>query len=328
MNLLHLKYAIEVAKTGSINKAAEALLIAQPNLSRSIKELEADIGITIFERTVKGMLLTPEGEEFISYANDILSQIESVEKLYKNGVPIKRRFSVSVPRATYISEAFAQFSKNLPKESVEIFYKETNSSRTIKNITYDDYKLGIVRYAENYDKYFKSMFDEKGLTYELISEFHYVLLMKKDSPLATLPEIHFEDLENLIEIAHADPYVPTLSAAKVKKEELPDNVNRRIFVFERASQFDLISENSDIFMWVSPIPQKILDRYDLVQRECADNKKVYKDVLVYKKEHKLTELEKNFITEVCIAKRKYLWLNHNGISKCIYPIYELVIHNL
>lgn len=306
MNLLHLKYAIEVAKTGSINKAAEALLIAQPNLSRSIKELEADLGIQIFERTVKGMLLTPEGEEFISYANDILSQIESVEKLYKNGVPIKRRFSVSVPRATYISEAFAQFSKNLPKESVEIFYKETNSSRTIKNITYDDYKLGIVRYAENYDKYFKSMFDEKGLTYELISEFHYVLLMKKDSPLATLREIHFSDLENLIEIAHADPYVPTLSAAKVKKEELPDNVNRRIFVFERASQFDLLSENSDIFMWVSPIPQKVLDRYSLVQRECVDNKKIYKDVLVYKKDHKLTELEKSFITEVCLAKRKHL----------------------
>lgn len=306
MNLLHLKYAIEVAKTGSINKAAEALLIAQPNLSRSIKELEADLGIQIFERTVKGMLLTPEGEEFISYANDILSQIESVEKLYKNGVPIKRRFSVSVPRATYISEAFAQFSKNLPKESVEIFYKETNSSRTIKNITYDDYKLGIVRYAENYDKYFKSMFDEKGLTYELISEFHYVLLMKKDSPLATLREIHFSDLENLIEIAHADPYVPTLSAAKVKKEELPDNVNRRIFVFERASQFDLLSENSDIFMWVSPIPQKVLDRYSLVQRECVDNKKIYKDVLVYKKDHKLTDLEKSFITEVCLAKRKHL----------------------
>ncbi len=306
MNLLHLKYAIEVAKTGSINKVAEALLIAQPNLSRSIKDLEADLGIQIFERTVKGMLLTPEGEEFISYANDILSQIESVEKLYKNGVPIKRRFSVSVPRATYISEAFAQFSKNLPKESVEIFYKETNSSRTIKNITYDDYKLGIVRYAENYDKYFKSMFDEKGLTYELISEFHYVLLMKKDSPLVSLREIHFSDLENLIEIAHADPYVPTLSAAKVKKEELPDNVNRRIFVFERASQFDLLSENSDIFMWVSPIPQKVLDRYSLVQRECVDNKKIYKDVLVYKKDHKLTELEKSFITEVCLAKRKHL----------------------
>lgn len=258
MNLLHLKYAVEVAKTGSINKAADILMIAQPNLSRSIKELEADLGITIFERTARGMFLTPEGEKFIGYANAILKQIDNVEKMYKDRMPEKRIFSICVPRATYISEAFAQFSKELSKDPVEVLYKETNSSRTIRNILYDEYKLGIVRYAENYDKYFKAMFDEKGLSYEVVSEFHYVLIMNKNSPLAMLDEIHFSDLENLIEIAHADPYVPSMSAAQVKKEELPDNINRRIFVFERASQFDLLSENSEVFMWVSPIPKKFL----------------------------------------------------------------------
>lgn len=305
MNLLHLKYAVEVAKTGSINKAADVLLIAQPNLSRSIKELEADLGIIIFERTARGMFLTPDGEQFIGYANAILNQIDSVEKMYKNRMPVKHRFSICVPRATYIAEAFAQFSKELPKDAVEILYKETNSSRTIKSIMYDDYKLGVVRYAENYDRHFKSMFDEKGLLYELVSEFHYVLIMNKNSPLASLDKIHFSDLENLIEVAHADPYVPSMSVAQVKKEELPDNIRRRIFVFERASQFDLLSENSEIFMWVSPIPQKILDRYDLVQRECIDNNKIYKDVLVYKKDYKLSQLDNTFIAELCKAKRKY-----------------------
>lgn len=306
MNLLHLKYAVEVAKTGSINKAADILMIAQPNLSRSIKELEADLGITIFERTARGMFLTPEGEKFIGYANAILKQIDSVEKMYKDRMPEKRRFSICVPRATYISEAFAQFSKELSKDPVEVLYKETNSSRTIRNILYDEYKLGIVRYSENYDKYFKAMFDEKDLSYEVVSEFHYVLIMNKNSPLAMLDEIHFSDLENLIEIAHADPYVPSLSAAQVKKEELPDNINRRIFVFERASQFDLLSENREVFMWVSPIPEKILDRYGLVQRECMDNSKTYKDVLIYKKDYKLSSLDNIFITEVCKSKRKYL----------------------
>ena len=66
MNILHMKYAVEVAKAGSINKASENLLIAQPNLSRSIKELETDLGISIFDRSAKGMVLTPDGEEFIS----------------------------------------------------------------------------------------------------------------------------------------------------------------------------------------------------------------------------------------------------------------------
>lgn len=306
MNILHMKYAVEVAQQGSINKASEKLLIAQPNLSRSIKELEADLGITIFDRSAKGMYLTPEGEEFMGYAKAILNQIDGVEKKYKQGIPFKQRFSVSVPRATYISEAFAQFSNELNSDSAEIFYKETNSSRTINNVLSDEYKLGVVRYAENFDKYFKSMFDEKGLTYELISDFRYVIVMSKDSPLATVPDIAFSDLESYIEIAHADPYVPSLSAAQVKKEELPDNVNRRIFVFERASQFDLLAYNNQTFMWVSPMPDKILERYGLVQRECTENKRKYKDVLIYKKDYKLSEMDRDFITQICIAKRKYL----------------------
>ena len=77
MNVIHMKYAVEVAKAGSINKASETLLVAQPNLSRSIKELEADLGITIFLRTSKGMTLTPKGEEFMGYAKNILSQLQA-----------------------------------------------------------------------------------------------------------------------------------------------------------------------------------------------------------------------------------------------------------
>ena len=179
MNILHLKYAVEVAKAGSLSKAAEALYMNQPNLSRAIKELEASLGITIFGRSAKGVYVTPEGEEFLGYARKILSQIDEVEAIYKSGAPVRQRFSISVPRASYISAAFAQFSKRLGPERAEIFYKETNAMRVIRNILTADYKLGILRYASNYDKYFKEMLDEKGLTGELVTEFHYVLLMNE-----------------------------------------------------------------------------------------------------------------------------------------------------
>lgn len=306
MNILHMKYAVEVARLGSLNKAAEALLIAQPNISRSIKELEADLGITIFHRSAKGMVLTPDGEEFIEYAQSILKQIDDIEKLYRGASPKKQKFSISVPRASYVSDAFAQFSKSIGDGSAEIFYKETNSQRTINNVLSKGYKLGIIRYAENYDKFFKDMLEEKGLANELISEFTYLLIMSKDNPLANKEQITFDDLPPYIEIAHADPYVPSLPLSKVVKQELPDNVDRRIFIFERASQFDLLSENPETFMWVSPVPQMILDRYGLVQKRCVDNKKVYKDVLIYKDGYKLSKLDRQFITELCNAKRKYL----------------------
>ena len=306
MNILHMKYAVEVAKLGSLNKAAETLIIAQPNISRSIKELEADLGITIFNRSSKGMVLTPEGEEFIRYAKSILKQIDEVELMYKQGAPKKQKFSISVPRACYISDAFAEFSKCISEDPAELFYKETNSQRTINNVINNDYKLGIIRYAENYDKYFKTMLEEKGLTYEMIAEFTYVLIMSRDNPLASKDIITFDDLPPYIEIAHADPYVPSLPLSRVVKDELPDNIDRRIFIFERASQFDLLSENTETFMWVSPASQKILDRYNLIQKKCVDNKKIYKDVLIYKDDYRLTPLDKQFITELCESKRKYL----------------------
>jgi hypothetical protein len=94
--------------------------------------------------------------------------------------------------------------------------------------------------------------------------------------------------------------------SKVFREELPDNIGRRIFVFERASQFDLLSQNPETFMWVSPASQELLDRYGLVQRTCEGNKKIYKDVLIYHKGYRLTQRDKEFITALCEARRKYI----------------------
>jgi DNA-binding transcriptional LysR family regulator len=250
------------------------------------------------------MTLTPDGEEFMDYARDILHRIEKMEQSYRDGSHKKRKFSVCVPRACYISEAFAEFSKRIGEADTEIYYKETNSKKTINKLLTNEYKLGIIRYSENYDKYYKTMLEEKGCVCELVAEFSYVLIMSKNNPLASKEKIVYEDLSSYIEIAHADPYVPTLPMSKVFREELPDYIGQRIFIFERASQFDLLSENPKTFMWVSPVSQKVLDRYGLVQCACDENKKMYKDVLIYHKGYKLTKLDKEFITALCESKRK------------------------
>ena len=183
---------------------------------------------------------------------------------------------------------------------------ETNSSKAINNIVNSDYRLGIIRYAAAYDKYFKETLEEKGLAYEVVAEFKYMLIMSRECALASKEDISFSDLRELIEIVHGDPYVPSLPLSVIKKEELQDEIDRRIFLFERGGQFDVLVENPETFMWVSPIPKTMLDRYGLIQRECVDNKKIYKDVLIRKKEYALSELDKQFITELCDSKRKAL----------------------
>ncbi len=299
MKILYLKYAVEIAKIGSLNKAAEELCIAQPNLSRAIKELEKELNIVIFERNAKGMTLTPDGEKLIQYGRKILKEIDDVERLFSDSSLGKKRFSVSVPRASYIGDAFASFSLEANAlNNVEMFYKETNALRAIKNILEEDYNLGIIRYAVNYDSYYKTMLKEKDLYSEVLNEFRYTLIMNKNNPLALLPEIRYTDLENYVEIAHADPYVPSLPFSMVRKEELPDNIRKRIFVFERASQFEVLCKNTSTFMWVSPMSQSTLSRFDLVQRECVDNVKKYKDVLIYRNDYKLSSLDKAFISEL------------------------------
>lgn len=306
MNLLHFKYAVEIAKTKSISKAAENLYMGQPNLSRAIKELEEHLGITIFRRTSRGITVTAEGEEFLQYASRIIAQVEQVEDLYINGTRKKNQFSASVPRTTYISEAFTAFCKQMSTENpAEYFYKETNSMRTIRNVTHEEYNLGIIRYQINFEKYFKSMFTEKKLVSEAVNDFSYVLVMSKHHPLADKETIDSQDLADFIEITHADPYVPSMPLIDVKKSELSEFVDKRIFVFERGSQFELLSNVHTTFMWMSPISDEIKNKYDLVVKKCSGSNKVYRDVLIYRKGYKLTELDNAFIKQVIETGNKY-----------------------
>jgi DNA-binding transcriptional LysR family regulator len=307
MNLHHLKYAVEVAKTLSISKAAENLFMSQSNLSRAIKEFEENLGVSIFKRTSKGISVTPQGDEFLLYAKNILRQVDEVEAIYTQTKMEKQKFSVSVPRASYISAAFVEFAKLIDQSKpAEIFYKETNAIRAIDNILQSDYQLGIIRYQQIFDDRFKRLLSEKGLAHALICEFRYVAVMAKSNPLSSKSHLDYADLIGFIEIAHADPFVPSLPLAKVREGEYTEDIDKRIFVFERGSQFDLLQRVPNAFMWVSPIPQQILDKYDLAQVSCQSDKRVYHDVLIYRNGYKLTDLDKLFIEEVRKAKSRYL----------------------
>ena len=99
----------EIAETKSINKAAEKLFVGQSALSRAIKDLEASLGVTLFERSAKGMFPTPDGEVFVRYAKTVLKQVDAIENMFSGDHAAKTQFSISVPRASYISDAFASF---------------------------------------------------------------------------------------------------------------------------------------------------------------------------------------------------------------------------
>lgn len=129
-------------------------------------------------------------------------------------------------------------------------------------------------------------------------------MISECSPLAEKDEITPDDLAGYIELSNPDPYVPSLSPAAVRKSEEMSVSNRRVCIFERGSQLELLSTLPDTFMWVSPIPEHLLRLYGLVMRKCPSVARRYRDVLIRKRDYKLTELDKLFIDEMMREKRE------------------------
>lgn len=296
MNLTHLRYMVEVERHGSITKAAAALYMGQPNLSKAIKELEREFGVPIFRRSAKGVIPTEKGKEFLLHAKAILSQVEKMEQLSREDDRSVLEFSLLLPRASYISHAFTLFLNEVDAvERMNIKFKETNSMSAIDLVADCEYDLGIIRYPINYEAFFLSAIEEKGLKAREIWTYDYVLLMSAKSSLARAVEVRSAVLDDYIEILHGDNIVPNISQTFLRRDTQLGSSRRHIFVYERGSQFDILSTVPNSYMWVSPLPREVLRRYNLVQKPCADLVKRNRDLLIYQSNYRLSQTEKLFI---------------------------------
>lgn len=299
MKTEHLKYALEVEKTGLISKAAENLYMNQPYLSKAIRELEEDLGIKIFNRTAKGVVPTKDGAEFLIYARSIVSQIDEVEKIYKHKEVDVHKFDVSVPMACYVAQAFIEFVTELEdSKSLDISYHETNSLVAINSVVNSDNNIAIIRYQTIYEKYFLQFLEENDLAVEPLWEFEYQLIMSVQHPLAMEKEIEYTDLEDYIEITHGYLTIPSIPASKAREIMKHSKEKREIAVFERESQFELLRNVHKTYMWTSPTPASILNTMPLVEKKCNVENNSYKDVLIYRNGYKPSSQENHFINHV------------------------------
>lgn len=311
MKIEHLKYALEVEKTGLISKAAENLYLNQPYLSKAIRELEDNIGIKIFNRSPKGVIPTKDGKEFLMYAKNIVSQISEVENMYKHRDADTHKFEVSVPMACYVAQAFIEFIKEIAdRKSIDISYHETNSLVAIQSVVNNDNNIAIIRYQSIYEKYFMQFLEENNLSVEPLWEFEYQLIMSVQHPLAMEKEIEYSDLDKYIEITHGYLTVPSMPHEKAMEIRRQSNERKKIAVFERESQFELLRNIHDTYMWTSPTPANILNTMPLVEKKCNMENNTYKDVLIYRSGYSPNRQEKLFMSKVKKVIQK-LQIEHN-----------------
>lgn len=302
MNILSLKYAIEVERAGSISGAAANLFVAQPNLSKLIKDLEKELGYKIFARTSSGIKITDKGEQFLYHARKMLEQMSEIEKIANKNAVSDRRFKLSIPRGSYIANGFTEFVADLDMgENLKVTINETNAIKTIENVADRDYNMGIIRYPVSEESFFVNSLKNNHLSSETIWEFDYVLVMGENHPLSAKEEISAADLEKYVQITHGDIESP-VGGIKSPSTEDGHLSGKVIYVYERGSQFDLLANVPDTYMWVSPIPECYLTRNHLVQRSCKVDNNRYKDVLIYRDDYELSENDKLFQKKIYESK--------------------------
>ena len=238
ITLQQLKYVIEVSRSRSISKAAQNLFISQPSLSNAIKELENEIGIVLFLRTNKGIILTTEGSEFLGYARQVVEQAALLENRYSNTQPLQQHFSVSAQHYAFAVSAFVRLLKEYNQEEYEFTLRETKTYEIIADVKNLRSEIGIL-YVNDFNKKVIYKFLEEGnLIFHQLFEADPHVFISAQNPLA---KQDFVTLSDLI------PY-PYLSFEQGDynsfyfSEEILSTISRpkNITVSDRATLFNLL----------------------------------------------------------------------------------------
>lgn len=194
MTLQQLKYALTIADCGSMNEAAKQLFISQPSLSETMKELETEIGLDIFLRSNRGIVITPEGEEFLGYARQVTEQFGLLQSKYIDK-KVKEKFSVSTQHYTFAVKAFVETVKHIGMEQYEFAVHETTTISVIENVKNFKSEIGVLYENDFNEKVLNKMFKENGLEFvELFSCDTFVYLWS-GHPLAKQDVITMEELD-------------------------------------------------------------------------------------------------------------------------------------
>lgn len=194
MTLQQLRYATKIADNKSFNKAAAELFITQPSLSNSVKELEEELGITIFNRNNRGVEITAEGEEFLGYARQMLEHYELLEARYRGSS--KKKFSVSMQHYTFAVEAFIELAKEFGMDEYEFAIHETKTSEVIDNVKSMKSEIGVIYLNDFNRKVIGKILRDNSIDFVELFECKIYVYISKTNPLAAKKYISIEELQD------------------------------------------------------------------------------------------------------------------------------------
>lgn len=195
MTIQQLKYIIKIVECGSITEAARQLFISQPSLSAAVKELEQEYGIEIFYRTPKGISLSADGTEFLSYARQIIEQTELMEQRYTNKKPARQICSVSTQHYAFAVNAFVNLIASLDAEEYEFTLRETRTYEIIEDVANYRSEVGVLYFSDFNEKVLQKLLRENQLEFTPLFHARPHVFISAAHPLAAAGEVTLGDLE-------------------------------------------------------------------------------------------------------------------------------------
>ena len=196
MTILQLKYVIAIANSKSFREAASRLFVSQPALSSTIRELEEELSIQLFERTNKGIRLTDPGKEFLAYAKEAVSQYELIEDRYLDRDLNKKHFSVSMQHYIFAVHAFINVVKEYDNGKYTFAVHETRTDEVLSNVRSLDSEVGVVAFSKTNEKVMRKLFREYQLEFTPLITRETFVYVWKDHPMAKAEELSLEDLKD------------------------------------------------------------------------------------------------------------------------------------
>ena len=195
MTLQQLKYAVTVAECGTISAAAEKLFISQPSLTTAIRELESEMGVTIFSRTNRGVIVSREGEEFLGYARQILSQAQLLQERFSGREQGEKRFAVSSQHFNFTVLAFSRLVQNFRGPRYSFHFRETTTYEVLEDVSQLRSEVGILALNEDNERFLRRMFGKLGLEFTELKRVQAELFVSAEHPLAGRSRLTLEDLK-------------------------------------------------------------------------------------------------------------------------------------
>lgn len=238
MTLKQLRYIVTVADTGNITEAAAKLFIAQPSLTSAIRELENEYGITIFDRSNRGVEITAEGEEFLGYARQILEQTDLVEERYTGKTEGKMRFCVSSQHYSFAVEAFVELLKQHGGNKYEFHMRETQTYDIIDDVAKLRSEIGVLYLNAFNETVIMKTLRDNGLVFEPLFRAKPHVFISNHSPLAKKKSLTLDDLKPYPRLA----YEQGSHNSFYFSEEILSTVDsdKELIVRDRATLFNLL----------------------------------------------------------------------------------------